>query len=316
MYGSFNDLEITKVSESKFNDDLNPESPQAIRIFFELDALDKELFPLLVTGVSAWPFLTLTIKDENLTKKDRKRIFDITKAFRAKLKAKGGSSIVGPASENSLRPYESVAKNIKAQKDRPHVMNLYNFLMSQNFNGDPKFFVSHDREGRWKKAFKKANGLPAKGLINAYEEIKNRNANNEKVDLNKIVTLILKKPRDCYNETLWKGAFGYAMLRCLFGHFDRNETKDNVFLSDSALEWKKLLVRILDEKLYAKYNGVSRYKQLLNQINNETSIPPLANITQRYRANDKPVLTSFRLHTFYNLYYRPTSNTIKKFNSI
>lgn len=45
MYGSFNDLEITKVSDSKFNDALNPESPQAIRKFFELDALDKELFP-------------------------------------------------------------------------------------------------------------------------------------------------------------------------------------------------------------------------------------------------------------------------------
>lgn len=309
MYGSFNDIEITKVSDSKFNDSLNPESPQAIRKYFELDKLDKELFPLLVTGVSAWPFLALAMKYENNTQKDRNKIFSITKDFRKKLKEKGGRSIIGPATINSLRPYTTVAKNIKEAKDKPHVNQLYNFLLKKNFNGDPKFFILYKNEKLWQKAFLKANGAPAKGLLKAYKELK---AKDDKVYLSKIITLILEKNSNYYNEILWKGVFGYAMLRCLFGHHNRNEVKNNVFLYNSELEWKNLLLNILDKKSELKFNGVSRYKQLLNQINDKKSIPPLANITKRYRDKDRPVLTSFRLHLFYNLYFNPTSDAIKR----
>jgi hypothetical protein len=317
MYGSFNDLEITKVSDSKFNDALNPESPQAIRKYFELDKLDKELFPLLVTGVSAWPFLTLAMKYNNDTQKDSNEIFRITKEFRKNLNRNGGKLKVGPTSINSLRPYRTIAKNIIEAKDKPQVRELYNFLRKQNFNGDPKFFVRYNKEKLWQEAFLKANGKPAIGFVNAYTEIKRKKAKEEEVYFGEIITLILKKNRDHYNEIIWKGAFGYAMLRCLFGHFDKNaEEEVKVQANYYALEWKKLLLKILDEKSEPKYNGVSRYKQLLNQINDEKSIAPLANITKRYRANDKPVLTSFRMHLFYKLYFKPTSDTIKRFNNI
>ncbi len=315
MYGSFNDVEITKVSDSKFNDEPNPESPQAIRKFFELDALDKELFPLLVTGVSAWPFLTVAMKYENNTQKNSNEIFRITKEFRKKLKENGGRSIVGPTTINSLRPYLTVAKNIKEAKNTPQVNQLHNFLLNKNFNGDPKFFIRYNNEKLWQEAFLKANGEPAKGLLKAYKEVKKLKTKEDEVYLGEIITLILKKNKAYYNEILWKGVFGYAMLRCLFGHFNINETDTKVRSNDYALEWKKLLVNILEKKSELQFKGVFRYKQLLNQINDETSIPPLANITKRYRANDKPVLTSFRIHLFYNLYFNPTSVAIKRFNN-
>src|ERR1039457_1108766 len=105
-----NHLERPVVSRSLTHEQLNPESPVAIKKNLGLGELDEKLFPTLITGVRWWPFLCLAM--DCTTESDRQRVFITTRILKKALNRKK-TARAGPETNNSLRPYISMAKKIQ-----------------------------------------------------------------------------------------------------------------------------------------------------------------------------------------------------------
>lgn len=300
-YGTLNVLEAPTVMLKKSSSVMHPDSPDAIKDNLEISRINEDLFPMLVTGVSCWPFLTLAFSCKQ--QKEKKEIFKITKVFRKELSGR----MIGPENEGTLRPYISMCKKIK---NDAHYKALYNFLCKQKkFDGNPAYFTLYKRDKKWQSAFKEANGKQAKAYIGAHKD-----AENNKTVFD-VVTQLLKKNPQTYDETLWYGAFCYAFLRCLFGGYDP-KAKEVFCFEDYSVRWKKMLLKILDTKSYPipiNVKSCSQYRRLLNRINNNVSEPPLRKFTQKWRKDSKPILSNLRLGIFHNLYYKPTPSSVQRY---
>lgn len=292
---TFNFVEVGKYCNNLESDLPDPDSPVAFKKNLGIDELDKQLFPLLVTGVKWWPFLTLAITCK--TESDRNKIFRISKALSKEMKAKRG---IGPQASATLRSYLSMADNIQNSDDGKR---LKEFLTARAFDGSASFFSAYNREERWREAFISANGQPANAYIEAYK--KSRKSLGNESSVWDVVTEILSRESNTYNELLWHGAFVYAMVRCLYGYYDRSSGK--VKGHDSLVDWRKLLLDICGDppKCLPKHACSVRYIHLLKQIDEANPKPPLANQTKKFRENGRPVLSSLRISLFHDLYYRP-----------
>lgn len=276
---------------------LHPESPIAIKRNLELDKLDKDLFPTLVTGVRWWPFLSLAL--ECNTEADYKKIFKTSR----KLKRQLGlikSARMGPETKNSFRPYKSMAKNLH---ESAHGKKLSDFLRRVHFDGNPGFFVNYGKEDKWKNLFLAANGAPAKGYIQAYKAVMKKS--QEELGVNSVISHILAAAPDKYNTVLWRGAFSYALIRCLFGGYDK--FNNEAYSHDYVMTWKGLLIQIISKPSAVLANGARNpvYLRLLEKIESDESPPPLVSQTKKFRVNNRPVLASMRIPLFHLLYFNP-----------
>lgn len=307
-YGSLNDLEASTISLKTDIATLRPTTPEAIKRNLELDKLNENLFPLLVTGVSAWPFLTLTFDCE--TQRRKNEVIRITK----KLQNQRGIGRIGPGKTGTVYYYQSMCDKIEAacKKDKK-CQPLYKFLRTNRFTGNPMYFIK--KEKAWKKLFKQANGAQAKGFICAYNDCRKSNqfkqAQNPEVKVYDVVTQLLTKSPKCYDEWLWKGAFSYAFLRCLYGiYFDGSERR----VSNYTMKWSNLILNILNKYRKNLPNTVQlpQYKQLLKSIKSDDKEPPLANEAKKAKKENKRILAGLRLGVFFNLYYKPTRHAINQ----
>lgn len=306
-YDSLNTLKLSDAFFRKDSSIINPDTPAAISKNLELADLDDKLFPVLITGISCWPFLTLAFDCYTDTRINR--IFSTTNKLRKALQRNGGRNIIGPKTNQSLRPYKSMCKRLQNNKQYEP---LYKFLfkLSGKFDGDPKFFTSHGRDVKWRVALRKVNGKQADAYIRARKDAKN---NRTVFD---VVTQLLSNDSSYYDKTgdktLWYGAFCYAFLRCLFGYFDNKEEESFPF-GDYAVEWKRLLLKIINDKkapIPSNVKNCSKYRELLGRIEDEESKPPLAEVTKQWRKEDRPVLSGLRLEIFHRLYFNPTPQSI------
>lgn len=305
-YGSLNKLDAPPVSFIRDLSEMHPDTPTAINKNLELSRLDTDLFPVLVTGVSCWPFLTLAF-DCN-TKQEMNRVFRATRILRKELKKNGRRNIIGPLTTQSLRPYKSMCQNLQNKELKIKYEPLCKFLGNLKFNGKPSFFTFHKHDHNWKKAFKIINGKQANAYIKA--------RNNSKTDKTVfgVVTQLLSNDSTRYDKTVWYGAFCYAFLRCLFGSFVNNEGESD-FYGDYSVKWKTLLLKIMDDRKTSIPPTVrnSKYRELLNSIEDNESKPPLAGVAKRWRQEDRPVLSGLRLGIFHSLYFHPTPSSIKRY---
>ncbi len=307
-YGSLNDLEISAVSSKADIATLRPTTPEAIKRNLQLDELNENLFPLLVTGVSAWPFLTLAFDCETKTRK-----LDVIKVTK-KLQKKPGISRIGPGTLGTVYYYKSMSDKIEAaSKTEKKCKLLYKFLRTKRFTGDPKYFIRNEQV--WKKLFKQANGKQAIAFISAYNDysksndFKQKAYENPEVGVYGVVTQLLKESPKCYDEWLWRGAFSYAFLRCLYGVYFDGSTR---VASYYTVKWSKQLLKILNKHPDNLPPTVQlpQYKQLLKSIKSDNKEPPLANEAKKAKKENKRILAGLRLGLFYNLYYKPTRRAI------
>lgn len=306
-YGTLNTLKPSEISFRKDSSIIHPDSPTAISRNLGLADLDDKLFSVLITGISCWPFLTLSFNCNTDTRINK--IFSTTNKLMKTLRKNGGRNIIGPKTYQSLRPYKSMCNRLQSNKQYEP---LYSFLahLRDKFDGNPKFFTLYGRDVKWRKALKKVNGKQAEAYIRARKDAKN---DQEVFD---VVTQLLSNDPGYYDKTsdktLWYGAFCYAFLRCLFGHFDNKEEESFLF-GDYAIKWKRLLLKIINDKkapIPNKVRNCSKYVELLNRIEDEESKPPLAEVTKQWRKEDRPVLAGLRLGIFHRLYFKPTPPSI------
>lgn len=310
-YGSLNDLEVSAVSSKADIATLRPTTPEAIKKNLQLDELNEKLFPLLVTGVSAWPFLTLAFNCETKARK-----LYVTKIAR-KLQDNLGIRRIGPGTLGTVYYYKSMSDKIQAisKKDKK-CKPLYNFLRTKPFRGNPKYFINN--QSKWKEVFRKANGEQARAFISAYRDYSRSNEfkrelqenDNAKIEVAGVVTQLLKKPPNHYDKWLWRGAFSYAFLRCMYGvYFDGKERVASYY----TLKWSKQLLEIL----YKYPNDLPatiqlpQYKNLLESIEKDSSEPPLALEAKRAKKENKRILAGFSLKVFHDLYFKPTRRAIE-----
>ncbi len=302
-YGHLNTLEPSHASFRKDSSIIHPDTPTAISKNLELADLDDKLFPILITGISCWPFLTLSFDCDTDTRINK--IFSTTNKLRKALRKNGGRNIIGPKTKQSLRPYKSMCNRLQNNKQYEP---LYKFLfkLRGKFDADPKYFTSHGRDVKWCIALRRVNGKQADAYIKARKDAKNDQTVFD------VVTQLLSKDSSYYDKTLWYGAFCYAFLRCIFGYFDNKEEESFPF-GDYAVEWKRLLLKIINDKeapIPSNVKNCSKYRELLGRIEDEKSKPPLAEVTKRWRKEDRPVLSGLRLGIFHRLYFNPTPQSI------
>ncbi|MDE2341953.1 MAG: hypothetical protein KGL63_00945 [Betaproteobacteria bacterium] len=298
---SLNSLQRPELCRALTQEQLHPNSPAAIKKNLELGELDRLLFPTLVTGVRWWPYLSLAMDCES--EADKKNVFVVTRHLKKNLGLKK-TARMGPETSASLRPYLSMARNLKEDSDSKE---LCRFLQCK-FKGDSSFFTNYRREERWKILLAKANGKPARGYIRACCAMKKEFGTNLQPD--QVVTHILRQPSNQYDPVLWRGCFSFAFIRCLFGIYDMGERK--AFNHALVMEWKTLLLEILRNppEGFPERARNSAYQVLLEKIEDEDAPPPLADQTIKFRAEDRPILASLRIPLFHRLYFSPTPSRL------
>lgn len=302
---SFNVLDASQLPKRPNEHDLDPDSPPAVRANLDIDKLDRKLFPILVTGVRLWPFLTLAFRCKN--KGHRAKVFQCTKRFRKALIKLMQRARMGPLTWTSLRPYVSMCGKVNGAGKN----DLREFIRTREFEGKPRFFVCYRHEERWKKLLVDACGRQGKAFVKAYTK-----AGRECGVVGVVTEIISKSPR-YYDEILWHGAFSYAFLRCLYGYYDRYEDVSSFQDPLLVFRWSRMLLKIIKNKqnpVPDRIRSKSRYLNLLQRIidSGQHAEPPLGHITKRFRKEDRPVLEGLRLGVFYNLYFKPTPFTVWK----
>jgi len=286
--GTGNILDISGVPGRAHGEDRRWDSPVVIRERLGLERLENDLFPLLVTGVSLWPFLAIAQNSQRAVK--------ATETLRKDLGRR-----VGPKERGSLRPYRSMYARIR-NSHSPGAKALLRFLdaKAEAFSGKLRCFGRHEKI--WKRLLLDACGSPGKDYCRAARSA----GRDARVD--DVVDWILSHPGQVRNRDLKRAAFSYAFLVCLFGDFDKDEKK--VW----PRKWyaERWPARLLERRWWSDPNhgGIRfepRYRKCLEWIRkNPDAEPPLAHVTKRFRKDDRPVLAGLRLGVFHRLYYRPT----------
>lgn len=293
--GSLNILERPPTCRPISDEKLHPYSPISIKRNLELDMLDKQLFPTLVTGVRWWPYLTIAINGAKST--TAQQAFVATRRLKRNLGRPNAR--LGPEVLSTFRPYISMARNIQESAE---CKDLYRFLANSRFDGSLSFFTGYGRDKKWRDLLCKANGEPAKAYLKAHSDL--RRSGMQEIFVDDVVTKILGEDSGAYDPILWRGAFSYAFIRCLFGRYNRND--DAVSPHNQSIIWRDSLVSIIEEHhpLVAKGICSAAYLRMLSQIESEDSPPPLAYQTKAFGRDMRPVWASLRIPLFHRLYFR------------
>jgi len=281
-----NILDLSSLHE-KF--DYSPkEDPVRLKKIIGFSKIQDELFPIVKTGVNKWQYLLIARDIEKIRwrKLTSKKLYAerVLKAIHKHLE-----KVRVPKEYSSLRPYISMYNELNyihyARKEhRDGFGTLKNFIKDKRreFGQETlkRYENSHDD---WKKLFKKALGEPGKQYFSLVDK------KTEKWD-ESIITDILKNSKKY--PALCKGAYAYALFRCLYGFAETSEEKNRI-KSSWHEEWVGLLKK--RSRILPEARGYLQYLK-------EKGAPCWASYAKTIAAEKRQVLNSLKFYTVFRLY--------------
>lgn len=230
---------------------------------------------------------------------------DAIEAKLRKINRKQVQRNIGPLKMATFRPYQSMFKKLMERTDKESA-ELRRFVSDRRkkYDGDFLFFHKNNNEKKWKKVLIRSMGVPGKQFASLLDQLtKNgrvrRNdggKGNTIIDL--AITRILRN-RTKFHELLWRGAFCYVFLRCMYGIDEYGE----VYPSNLAPKWSELLLNAIRSQKTNALVSMGRYVSLIKR---SAISPPWKSKTKQLKKTDRIVLANIRFYVFYNLYIRPS----------
>jgi hypothetical protein len=303
IIGSANILDLEKFQDERGSEILDPNDPIRVKKELGLGDITENLFPTINTGVRYWPFLLVA---RDLYKSRSKE------AVQKKLKqinARQDQKNIGPLKFSTFLYYRGMFRRIKGN-DSSDSLDLRRFLNDRRrkYDGNFDFFQRNGNEKKWKRVLVKSMGIPGKqfanllGRLAKYEKRKANNNDNEIHIVDRAITHILDNKHK-YDKLLWKGAFCYAFLRCMYGINDLEQVNPPA----QVKKWAESLTRALGSPKGRELRHLRKYIPLIIR---STASPPWKNKSKEMKNKNRNVLSNIRFFVFYNLYIRPSPKRV------
>lgn len=280
-FGSANYLDLSGVRLKKPVAPLNIYDPVKVKEALGLNTL--EVFPIITVGVRWWPYLFVARKYWGRKPPNLSRIVNKQKeVFR------NG----GPEALTSYSRYTSMYLAITRQTTKP-ARELLAFLEDKHhsYDGRQAAWIYNKYKRKWRVLLRNSMGEPSIRYAKLLDRL-----NKEGLGPEEAITHILKHPRQ-FPDALWKGAFCYALLRCLYGV---KETTEHIIPHYRSDEWNALLKKTLKSK---SAQVPSTWKQFLPHLEHPKSF---RHAHKKLAAIGRKVLSGLGFYTFYDLYIRHT----------
>lgn len=292
--GSLNILDFADLPDGRSNLMLAANDPIHVKREIGLLEVNENLFTTINSGVRFWPFL-LVARDLDDTD-SRQRIISTLRSIRRKQPLQN----IGPESMATFYFYRSMYRRLRERTD-PDSEDLRYFIddRRRSYDGDFFIFRRNHNDAKWKRALVKSMGVPGRQFANLLNDLKNRDETEDIVE--EAITRIIRS-KSKYDKWLWKGAFCYAFLRCMYGINEIELDKSSVVSHYKASDWAEVLVQILNKPKTAAPDRLKRYIPLIRK---SKVTPPWRKTTKTLKDQNRIVLSNLRFHAFYNLYFRP-----------
>ncbi len=291
--GSINILNFTNLPDGRTNLVLAVNDPIRVKKEIGLNEVSKNLFSTINSGVRFWPFLLVARDLDNTNSKQKilKRLRNIQRKQPKKL---------GPEALSTFFYYRSMYRRLKEMND-PDSEDLRNLIEDRrrNYYGDFEIFRRNRNTNKWKMALVKSMGLPGRQFAGLLNKLRDKDETENIVE--EAITKILKN-KSGYDEWLWKGAFSYAFLHCMYGINETEVDGNKVVSHYKASEWADILVRVLSNPNTNVPDLLRNYIPLIKRSKNT---PPWRKKAESLKEQNRIVLSYLRFYTFYYLYIKP-----------
>lgn len=294
--GSLNILSFSDLPDGRSNPELESNDPLHVKREIGLFEVNENLFATINSGVRFWPFVIVARDLDDTDSKQR----IVGHLRRIRKKQPPQKQNVGPASMATFYFYRRMYRRLQERSD-PDSKPLRDFVNDRrrSYDGDFNIFQCSHNTDKWKRALVKSMGVPGRELAKLLNRLKDKDDTEDIVE--EAVSHILKNMSK-YDPWLWKGAFCYAFLRCMYGINEIQGDEFRVVSHYKATDWADILVQVLNSPKSAAPDRLKRYVSLIRKSKDS---PPWKKITKSLKEQNRIVLSNLRFHAFYNLYVRP-----------
>lgn len=281
-FGSANFLDLSGERLKRPVAPLNIYDPIAVKAALGLNTL--EVFPLITVGVRWWPFLFLARDYQSRKAPNLSPIVNRQKeVFR----------YGGPETASSFDRYKSMYWTICERRHIKPTNALLAFIDDNHhsYDGSQASWIYRKYAKKWRALLRNSMGEPSIQYAKLLDRLNKKEQGPEEA-----ITHILKHPKQ-FPNVLWKGAFCYALLRCLYGV---KETTDNIIPHYRSEEWHALLKKTLKSK---GQHVPATWKQFLPHLEHPKSF---RHAHKKLAAIGRKVLSGLGFYTYHDLYIRHT----------
>ena len=289
LFGTANELNLSSLPELSARISNGHNDPAVIREKLGVTQVKDKLFPIIQSGVRFWPYLVLAheLRNESQARVET-TLREIRKEQQNYKEKRTYKREFGPLSARTFAAYRSMYEKV-VERRNPATEGIQSLItMRTKFRGHPAFFEKYG--SRWRKALLSL-GPGAKQFGELLDDARQKKGDQHPLHI--AITEVLKGKG--FDSSLKKGAFCYALLRCIYGISDG---KDGINTTHGQSEWVHLLAR----NLATPPDGLKNYRSFLPLIEKSKSAPALKNEHKKVRDQNGTVLTGLGFSTFYNLY--------------
>lgn len=294
IIGSLNIIKCDNLPDGRSNFLLAANDPIHVKREINLKEVSENLFSTINSGVRFWPFL-LVARDLDRTNSSQ-RIISTLISIQKKQYPKRN---IGPASINTFFYYRSMYRRLSQREDSDSE-SLRAFIQDRRriYTGDLRTFWQNGNEIKWKKALVKSMGVPGRQFAKLLDSLRDKDDTEDIVE--ESLSRILRE-KTKHDKWLWRGAFCYAFLRCMYGIYEIDSDKPK--RHREAPEWADLLVRVLHSTRVGDNEHLKKYVPLINK---SKISPPWKKESELLNKKNRRILSNLRFHAFYRLYLHPT----------
>jgi hypothetical protein len=292
VVGSLNIIKCDNLPDGRSNLLLAANDPIRVKREIGLADVSENLFSTINSGVRFWPFLFVARDLDNTN--SRQRIVSTLLSIQKNQPQQN----IGPASPNTFDYYRSMYRRLK-ERDDPDSASLRSFIQDRRkkYVGDFKTFLQNGNERKWKKALVKSMGIPGKQFAKLLDSLRDK---DDTVDIVEEALSIILRNRSRYDTWLWRGAFCYAFLRCMYGIYEADSDKPTT--PREVFEWADLLIHVLRSGKIGLNDHLIKYIPLLEKSKKS---PPWKKESVLLSKRNRRILSNLRFHAFYRLYLHP-----------